>query len=350
MNTNPVASLIETHAHEIAGLAWQKLQTEYDDIGERFGPDAEALWTDHLQQRLLELSVALNAGDNKLFAARLAWSQSAMQARGLTPADIEKSLTALSNALSSQLDDSDARIARQCIDQAGQSITDEPALMSRLDPGLPNHRLALQYIQTVVAGNVLPGMALIMDAVEHGLSIQDAYLHVLLPAQAEVGRLWHLNIISVSEEHLVSYTTQRLMATLASQAEHKPDNGYTAVAGAVVGNVHDIGIRAIAYLLEIEGWRTIYLGSDIPQNELPNTLDSYDADVLLLSVALTSQIPDTTRTIESVRQKCTGNTKVLVGGNGLSESPELWRKTGADGYAIGADQALSLAAELAAQK
>jgi methanogenic corrinoid protein MtbC1 len=193
-------------------------------------------------------------------------------------------------------------------------------------------------------------MQLVLDAVKHGISISDAYLRVLLPAQHEVGRLWHLNELSVSEEHLVSYTTQRLMATLSNLAPRSADNGYTAVAGAVAGNVHDIGIRAISYLLEIEGWRTIYLGSDIPQVELPNTLETYQADVLLLSVALSSQLSATRRSIKMIRDNCPLPVKILVGGNGLSERADIWQEIGADGYAPDAESALALAFEFAAGK
>ena len=118
----------------------------------------------------------------------------------------------------------------------------------------------------------------------------------------------------------------------------------------MAGNIHDIGIRAIAYLLETEGWRTIYLGSDIPQIELPRTLETYRADVLLLSVALTSQLPATSRTIETIRSECQHPVSILVGGNGLSETPDLWRDMGADGYAVNADNALQLALQLAAEQ
>ena len=185
-----------------------------------------------------------------------------MQARGLTAEDMDNSLAALRAALAEQLNDDSGTAALEYIDQATQALDrgTPGKLDSALDAGIPLDRLALQYVQTVVAGNVLAGMQLVIDEVQQGTTISDAYLRVLLPAQHEVGRLWHLNELSVSEEHLVSYTTQRLMATLSSQAQRKPDNGFTAVAGAVSGNVHDIGIRAISYLLEIEGWRTIYLG------------------------------------------------------------------------------------------
>jgi methanogenic corrinoid protein MtbC1 len=274
-----------------------------------------------------------------------------MKARGLTTDDLDTSMMALRTALAEQLDNDTGAAALECIDQAMQMLdSSSPGKLGPvLDAGVPLDRLALQYVQAVVAGNALPGMQLVLDAVKHGTPVADAYLRVLLPAQQEVGRLWHLNALSVSEEHLVSYTTQRLMAALSSQAQRKPDNGFTAVAGAVAGNVHDIGIRAIAYLLEIEGWRTIYLGSDIPQVELPNTLDTYEADVLLLSVALTSQLPATTRTIENIREHSQHPVKILVGGNGLSEHADLWHETGADGYATNAETALELALKFAAQ-
>lgn len=352
MSMNPAAaSAIENHAHAIATQACEELLTRHADIDSRFGSDAQEMWTDHLQQRLMELSVALAAGNNGLFAARLAWSRSAMQARGLTSEDLDTSLIALRAALAKQLDNEFGAVALEYIDQAMQMLVKESGgkLDSQLDAGIPLDRLALQYVQAVVAGNVLPGMQLVIDAVKHGTSVADAYLRVLLPAQQEVGRLWHLNALSVSEEHLVSYTTQRVMALLAGQAKRKPDNGYTAVAGAVAGNVHDIGIRAIAYLLEIEGWRTIYLGSDIPQVELPNTLETYGADVLLLSVALTSQLPATARTIEAIRANSEHPVKILVGGNGLSEDTRMWREIGADGYAADAETALKTALQFASQ-
>jgi len=352
MNANPAAaSNVENQAHAIAARACADLLANHANIDGRFGADAMEMWTDHLQQRLMELSAALAAGDHSLFGSRLAWSRSAMQARGLTAEDLDASLVALRASLADQLDDADCAAALECIDQA-MHLMDQALpgkLAPVLDAGIALDRLALQYVQTIVAGNVLPGMQLVLDAVQHGVSVSDAYLRVLLPAQHEVGRLWHLNKLSVSEEHLVSYTTQRLMAILANQAQRKPDNGFTAVAGAVAGNVHDIGIRAIAYLLEIDGWRTIYLGSDIPQVELPNTLDTYQADVLLLSVALTSQLSATTRSIKTIRDNCERPAKILVGGNGLSERAEMWREMGADGYAADAETALKLAFEFAAE-
>ncbi len=343
-----VARTITSQAHAIADRACRELLAEHADIASRFGDEAQQLWADHLQQRLMELAAALSAGDHGLFTARLAWSRAAMQARGLTATDLDTSMAVLRAALAESLDGEERERALEFVDAALDAISKGAA--SHLDPfldaGVPLERLALQYVQTVVTGNVTAAMQLVIDAVRHGTSVQDAFLRVLLPAQREVGRLWHLNELSVSEEHLVSYTTQRLMVSLTDLAEKRPDNGLTAVCGAVAGNVHDIGIRAIGYLMEIDGWRTIYLGSDIPQAELPATLDTFDADVLLLSVALTSQLQGTASTIETIRQQCQRPVKIMVGGNGLSERDDLWKEIGADGYAADALTALQVARSL----
>lgn len=350
MNANPAAaSAIERQARIIADRACSHLFAEHEDIRNRFGDAANELWNDHLNQRIMELSAALAAGDYRLFASRLAWSKSAMQARGLTADDLGSSLNSLRAGVDECLDGELRDAALEYIDHAARALTKAPStkLQSMLDAGLACDRLALQYVQTVVAGNVFTGMQLVLDEVARGMSISDAYLRVLLPAQHEVGRLWHLNELSVSEEHLVSYTTQRLMAVLSTRMPRKQDNGFTAVVGSVAGNVHDIGIRAISYLLEFEGWRTIYLGADIPQAELSSGIETFEADVLLLSVALSSQINTTKRSISAIRENCSRPVKILVGGNGLSGQPDLWQELGADGYAQGALEALEKALELA---
>ena len=105
-------------------------------------------------------------------------------------------------------------------------------------------------------------------------------------------------------------------------------------------------IRALAYLLEFDGWRTIYLGSDVPKTELPAAIDCFDADIVLLSLALSSQLPALRRTITEIRDKSGDRVMIMVGGNGLAGAPDLWRDVGADGYAATVDEALVVAAEL----
>ena len=354
MSIQPVpnaAPELESHANAIAAAAAEHLLEHHPHIAERFGADAQAVWTEHLRQRLLELCAAMASGEVALFVSRVTWSRTAMRARNVEPGDLDASLASLRSIIGPYLKDEAKGAAGECLDAAISAIGHESLEPEKctLDPGLLPERIALRYIQAVIAGNAIPGMAIVLDAVDDGLSVAEAIFKVLLPAQREVGRLWHVNEISIAEEHMVTMTTQRLMAVLASRAQRAPDRGCTAVAAAVSGNIHDIGIRAIAYLLEFDGWRTIYLGSDVPKSELPAAIKCFEADVVLLSLALSSQLPALRRAIAEIRTTAGTGVKIMVGGNGLNGAPDLWRELGADGYATTADDALAVADELTAE-
>lgn len=337
--------------HDICRIASDHLLATHPAMAQRFGEDAIDHWRDHFMDRIAELSEAIAADEPQIFKSHVSWAQRAITSRSINVDYIGTTLASLKIGLENTLPADLQKIAFAFLSNATDSIveTDQTLWESALDSRQPHDRLALHYIQMVIAGNVRAGMQVVLDALEEGFTPQDLYLRVLLPAQSEVGRLWHLNEVSVAEEHLVTSTTQRVMAILADRTPHKADRGYTAVATAVAGNAHDIGIRTIAYLMEFEGWRTIFLGSDLPRSDLPSAVQYYEADVVLLSTALGTQLRTLKRTIREIREVCPAKTKIMVGGNGLNEVPDLWQKIGADGYTTDALEALTMADELVAK-
>ena len=313
----------------------------------RYGTEAAVIWRDHLHERILELCTAISVGRPLLFSTRVIWSKTAMLARGAAPEDVDAGLESLIQVIKQDVAPEDSNLVQQYFDLATRAREiDDPSLSrTLLDAGSKTDRLALQYLQSVLSGNVIPAMEMVLDSLDDGLSVQDIYVQVLLPVLAEVGRLWHINDVSVAEEHLVTNTTQRLMAVLASRASRRPDRGKTVVAAAVSGNVHDVGIRTLAYFFEFEGWRTIYLGPDTPRSEVASSVSIYQADLVLLSAGLSTQLETLKRTIQNTRAH-KKEAVILVGGNAFIDTPDLWTELGADGFATDARQALELAEEL----
>ncbi len=56
-------------------------------------------------------------------------------------------------------------------------------------------------------------------------------------------------------------------------------------------------------------------------------------DLLLLSATLTTQLSTLGAAISKIRQIVGDDTKILVGGLALEDSPDLWAQLGADAYA-----------------
>jgi len=108
--------------------------------------------------------------------------------------------------------------------------------------------------------------------------------------------------------------------------------GQTVVAASVAGNAHDIGLRALSNLFRLAGWRSIFLGANTPSTEIALAAQAFDAHLVLLSATLTTQLGTLKPVIEKIR-KIANNSKILIGGLALEDSPNLWKQLGADGYA-----------------
>jgi len=342
------AQLLERGATGYAGFAAAALLERNPAVRELFGPDSLGSWKTHLVQRLLELAAALSAAEPRIFVARVLWTDKAFRARQQDDRLVRQSLESLREVLTERLPEPARAAPVEYIDQALAALS-QPAAVAEpaaLDPARPTDRLALQYLEKALDGDVAGAVGQVLEATRNGLELRSAYVDVLLAAQREIGRLWHLAQVSTAEEHMVSFTTQRAMAVLSSSAGPVPANGRTAIVAAVATNAHDIGLRAVADLYHLAGWKSIFLGADVPMDDLPGVINYFQADLLLLGATLSTQLPRVQQTIAAVRERAQQPVKVVVGGAAFDEAADVWQKVGADAYAARIDEAVSLGARL----
>jgi methanogenic corrinoid protein MtbC1 len=345
------AEILQSSCQGLAGYAAGAMIEKHPDTARRFGEDAFAGWKADVAQRVQELAAALRMGESQVFVARVRWARKAFQARNESGDYLRASLEALRSVIGERLPERARAGALDYLDQglAALAAPAGPPPERELDPAQPHDRLALGFLQKVLSGDTSGGIREVADAVAGGLPVTTAYLQVLLPAEREVGRLWHSAQVSVAEEHLVTFAVQRAMAVLMHQAPPARPNGRTAVIAAVAKNAHDIGLRATADLYQLAGWRSIFLGADVPEEDLPGMLGYFDADVLLLGVSLAPQLPRASQAIELLRERCERRVQIIVGGAAIDEAPDVWKTLGADGYAADLATVEQLGAHLAGQ-
>jgi 5-methyltetrahydrofolate--homocysteine methyltransferase len=105
------------------------------------------------------------------------------------------------------------------------------------------------------------------------------------------------------------------------------------VAG-VAGNHVDIGLQAVADFFEMDGWRAVQLGTDVPAEDIVRAADSFQADLVGLSASQCTQLETVRQTIDSVRSAGRGEQiKIIVGGFAFAGAEHLALQVGADGYA-----------------
>jgi methanogenic corrinoid protein MtbC1 len=162
-----------------------------------------------------------------------------------------------------------------------------------------------------------------------------------------MGRLWQTNEVSVAQEHYVTAATQLIMGQLYSYIPMAARNGNRVVVTCAGGELHEIGARMVADLLEMEGWDSYFLGANSPLASILSAVAEREADILAVSVTIHYNVEAARKLIGEVRRSAdAASLKVLIGGRPFLVTPNLWSTVGADAFAPDAEQAAAAAARL----
>ena len=113
--------------------------------------------------------------------------------------------------------------------------------------------------------------------------VETAVEEIVGPALRAVGDRWRTGAECIAEEHLLS---EVVLARLRSLLEdRRPPVRGTAVLACAPGERHEVGLLALAVLLQADGWLPIYLGADTPLDAAVTTAVRTNADLLCLSAS-----------------------------------------------------------------
>lgn len=338
-----LAQILANGARSYAAYATDELLSQAG--GAEAGSSFEN-WQNCLAGRVHELAASVDTERPGLFVAQIQWATSLLVARGVEAVHFEQALQCLRKVLAEELPEQARPLALEYLDKATNAFAAWPdSREAPLDTATPNGQLAAAYLVNLLEGNRRKARDLLIQRADAGQPISELYTSVLIAAQREIGRLWHAGDISIAEEHFATASTKLFIAHLAEHAQFKPPNNKTAVAATPSGNEHDLGILVVSQMLEFEGWSTVFLGPNLPTDEIVRSLNIFRSDLLVLSAALTVHLPVLRGIIEAVRQEDeTKHCKVLVGGSAFQHDADLAIALGADGFGRTASDAIEQAA------
>ena len=237
----------------------------------------------------------------------------------------------------------DVNLVAQDVQYPSGYFREEEESLSPLNP------LAREYLDLLLAGKREEASELIHTAVKEGHGVGEIYRTVFERTLKEVGLMWMQNRVNVAMEHYFSASTQLIMSQLypyitSASREEKHE---VCLAITVCGELHDIGARMVADFMEMDGWKTFFLGNNLCNEDIVKAAADHKPDVLALSATMFFNVESIARAIRAIRAvDGLSNLVILVGGRPFNQDPELWRKVGADGFAPSAEQAVKLANRL----
>jgi MerR family transcriptional regulator, light-induced transcriptional regulator len=224
----------------------------------------------------------------------------------------------------------DDPVVRALIDVAGstQPATDADALTSE-----ELEMLSLRYYEAVVAGNEVSAGEVLNECIARRLKLETLYVDVLQEAMRRVGEWCELGPGCEAEEHVITALTERAIARSSLYFAADPPNGHIAVLGSAEGNLHTLGLRMIADVLQQRGWATHFVGAGVPHHSFLLLVRRRAPEIVLLSCTADVQAAATKSLIHDLReQRRTSGQPFLigVGGRYVNACPHFATDAGAD--------------------
>lgn len=148
---------------------------------------------------------------------------------------------------------------------------------------------------------------------DNKVSLEDVYENIIRKALYEVGDLWEKGKISVASEHLASATSESLINEFYPRIITSKKLPKTALLGCVENEYHQIGIKMVSDIFELNGWNTCYLGASTPTKEFVKFIDEIQPQLVALSLSLYFNLPNLDKMLNAI-QADFPDLPIMVGG------------------------------------
>lgn len=344
LNVQLLAEKSSELANYITGLHF-----EHDpSLIKRYGAEGKQRCYEDAVFHLNFLVEALTMNLPDMYANYILWAAAMLKARNIPETDLKYNLDFVQQAIHEILGSRFSSATKEYVTAAKEKLKENTEeSLSYITDDNPLKKEVLAYLEYLFQGKRREATLLITELIQQGISVKDIYQYIFQVSQYEVGRLWQCNKITVAHEHYCTAATQQIMSGLYQHIFSAPRKGKTLVACSISGELHEMGIRMVTDFLEMDGWDTYYLGANMPDNQLQESLKEYKADILALSVTLPIHVSKAASLIKKIRSnRDLTHLKIMVGGYPFLTNPDLWQRVAADAYAQNADHAITRANEL----
>ncbi|MFA5290236.1 MAG: cobalamin-dependent protein [Candidatus Izemoplasmatales bacterium] len=341
MNHVELSDLLQTQRHDIA-------RNIFDYDLKHFAQDASHAdrYLLDTEYTLLYLSMAIRFQETLLFENYMSWFGKLAYHLGFNNQGMATHLKSLSHILVKTFSETSAPLFLHVIEKGVQAyyqgFQEAKHLHVEIDP----------FLELLIEMKSDEARIYMLRQIESGKSVASIYLDIIQPTMVKVGLLWQSGRISVAKEHYITALIQQMIGQMYPYVFTRTQASDLSMTAVCSGNeLHEIGMRMVADFFEMDGWDTTFLGSNIPASEILKTLINTPSDVLAISATTSSHLDEVAHLLSLVRQEPSiAHIRIIVGGKVFNDTPDLWKKIGADGFADNAKHAIAIARELVSRR
>lgn len=190
-----------------------------------------------------------------------------------------------------------------------------------------------EYMDALLSCDRRTAVRILLELKEDGMPPLKIYELYMERALKKTGYLWERGDLPVWKEHCISEVTLEAMALLKEQNKVSRNFDKNLLALVPGSENHSIGLRMISDQLENEGFKVLFLGDNIPADNIIQAILENRSDAVLLSVTLPKHLDTLVMIISKIKETLGIKAPaILVGGQAFAGMRNVENITGADKY------------------
>ncbi len=136
---------------------------------------------------------------------------------------------------------------------------------------------------------------------------------LLVPLIHKIGDRWADGSLRIAHEHLATAVIRAFLSTVEGGSA-SPDSGPALVVATLPGQLHELGALLASATAGDLGWQVLYLGPNLPVDEIAAAAKNTDARAIALSLVYPQSEPATVRELIKLRTLVGDEVVIIVGG------------------------------------
>ena len=122
------------------------------------------------------------------------------------------------------------------------------------------------------------------------IGFEETFLNIIFPFLQRIGILWQTEVVRPAQEHFISnLIRQKIIVAIDGQVSTPNYDSKRFILFLPEQEMHEISLLFINYLLKSRNNLTIYLGANVPMEDLGSVMHDFKADYILTFITSITQ-------------------------------------------------------------
>lgn len=139
---------------------------------------------------------------------------------------------------------------------------------------------------------------------------------IITPLLNKIGDLWRTGEIRIVDEHVSTGIFRKFLSRLIDN-NRVGENAPTLLVATPKGQLHELGALIISVIASADGWNVVYMGPDLPGEEIVAAVEKLNPRVLALSIVYPVDDYTLEREMAKIGQLLSNDTKLFAGGRSV---------------------------------